>query len=248
MNEKTLEQLVQGEVLLTQVRKLHNEDSKSTGSDYLVQIECAEYIDNPFRPKSLLSVLHEDDSRFVGNKPRFGWTTMTPKAWTKYFGHLADIKTIEALKFSSTTRKDVDSPADWVEGTHFITINALNPSIKIGSEVKRFHVVITETLAQRNGAQPAKLNPKSNDVQTVGKAPIYSTGTVEYEPMPSVFLFSDQMQQAVQEGRLKVDPQVLREYNERIKAMNPSTPAVETPVVPATPAPKEPVVDKFRDA
>lgn len=210
MSKLKVEDLEQGQVLLTNVRKVHNTDEKSTGTNYKVQIECAEFVNNEFREMNALSLLNASDSRFVGNKPRFGWLTVAPKEFEKFFGKLVSLKEVEALEFSSG--EDNVAPENRIEGTHYIQMGILNPEIA----GQRLHVRITEGLIRRNDKQPSKVNPKTNEPQTVNGAPIYVDSTIDFADQDHLFLLSDQMKVAISQGTLRVSAKALRAYNEKI--------------------------------
>ncbi len=188
--------------------------------DYKIQIECCEFLDNPFRPLNAASVFNEGDSRFTGQLPRRGWVTLEPSAWDKYFSKELSIRSenIEKLEFSSTTTGDVKTPADQVEGRHFLYLGVLNPSVIVDGDKYDLHVRVVESTTQRNSGQPQKLNPSTNEVQTLKGLPIYSTSTVDFGKQESIFLLSDQMLAAIQSGTLVVTQETIQKYG--IPAVN----------------------------
>ncbi len=210
-----LEDLQHGDVLLTRVRKVHSYAPNATKDHaaYKIQAECAEFIVNEFRPLNATSLFNEGDSRFVGQKPRRGWVNFEPSQWVKFFGDVIPIEAIEKLQFSSTSQKDVAKSDDQIEGTHFITVNLLNPSIKYGGQDLFLHVRITESLVQRNPQQPPKINPRNNEVQTQNEQPIFVTSVVDFGRQKSIFLLSDQMYAAVKGGMLTFSPEVMEKYH-----------------------------------
>jgi len=73
--KSTLKDLKKGETLLVSIRRVNSSDANTPK----VQLELAEYVDNPTRSqnsgqKALLK-LNAKDSRFQGGKPRRAWTT-----------------------------------------------------------------------------------------------------------------------------------------------------------------------------
>ncbi len=231
-NSSTLEALLHGQVLLTRVRKIHNTDPKRTADhlDYKVQIECAEFIDNPYRPINAASVFNTGDSRFSGNRPRRGWVTLEPAMWTKFFGALVPLAEVAKLDWSSVTGGDVDDASQLVEGKHFITLNVLNPSVELKpGKATTLHVQILEGTVQRNENQPSKKNPALNaegqprqegedmQEQTRYGQPIYTQNSVNFETedgkIPaSRFLVSDQMIRAHKAGTLLLPDAAIEEY------------------------------------
>lgn len=213
----TVEQLKEGDVLLTRVRKIHNYQPGMTrdGKNFKVQIEGAEYIDNPFRPTNAASIFNEGDQRFAAQTPRRGWVTMEPSAWDLYFGEALGVKStdIEALEFSSTSAGDVASPAEQKEKVHFIYLGVLNPTVTYDNKKYELHVRITESTRQRNAAQKPKLNPSNNEVQTLGGHPIFVQAVLDFGKQKSTFLLSDQMREAILQGSLPVSEEVLKAYN-----------------------------------
>lgn len=221
----TVADLKRGQVMLVRVRKVHNKrtDATKDGLDYKCQIELAEFIDNEFRPMTPVGYFNQGDSRFVGNDPRRGFATLEPRMWEKDFGTLASLKEIEGLEFSSTSVGDVKSSEDWKEGVHFISLGVINPAVTIDGVNHKLHVRIVESTIQVNEAQPAKLNPSTNEVQTKDGASIYTLGTVTFGRQKSIFLLSDQMKKAISSGTLQVPDAVLTEavrYNEMLKELS----------------------------
>ncbi len=211
-----VEELQNGHVLLTRVRKVHNDPSKtSEKKDFKVQIEGAEYIDNPFRPVNATSVFNQGDQRFVGNKPRRGWVTLEPSKWDQFFGKQLGVSSedISKLEFSSTSQGDIADPSNLIEGRHFIYIGVLDPVILYDNKQYPLHVKITESTNQRNQYQLPKLNPSNSQIQTLNGVPIYSTGILDFGKQKSIFLLSDQMKEAILNGTLPVSEEVIKQYN-----------------------------------
>ncbi len=222
--EITVEDLLRGDVLLTRVRKIHNLKPEATKDhlDYKFQIEAAEYIDNPFRPLNPTSVFNEGDSRFVGQTPRRGWTTIEPGAWNKYFGMLVSAEEVSKLKFSSTSHQDVQTPDEQKEGIHFITLGVVNPFITINGQKLSLHVQVVETTLQRNKNQRPKLNPSNSEVQTENGNPIFVNGNITFGKIPSIFIESDQMKTAISEGRLQPRATSAETWNTMLASNAPS--------------------------
>lgn len=224
-SEMKVEDLLRGDVLLTRIRKVHNlrPDLTKEHQNYKVQMELAEYIDNPFRPINPTSIFNEGDSRFVGNLPRRGWGTFEPSKWEEFFGNILSIKDIEKLDFSSTSQNDLKSPEEQKEGIHFISLGILNPYIMYDGNKLDLHVQIVESTAQRNKLQPVKINPSDGQMQTKGGKPIFSTGQITFSKQPSYFILSDQMSEAVKQGRLLLPKAAIQLYNDMIAAEVPSS-------------------------
>lgn len=209
--EEMIANLKRGDVLLTGVRKVHNTDKDAPEGAFKVNVECREWIDNEFRPVNAAGLFNKGDSRFVGNTPRAGFATMEPAQYEKYFGQHISIAEVEALEFSS--REDgLTGPDKFVEGKHILYIGLLNPSIQESGQNYKLHVFIQETTVQRNPNQPAKLNPVNGEVQSINTKPIYVNSTIENEKKQSIFLLSDQMRQAIADGRLPVAESVMQKY------------------------------------
>lgn len=239
-----LEDLRKDQVMATVVRKIHNLSPELSKDklDYMIQMEIAEFVDNPWRPLNPTSVAHAGDTRFVGiSRPRRAWLTFEPSNWEQQgYSALISVQEIEALKFSSTTQGDVKSPDDWVLGTHFLTLNVLDPSLSVDSQVLDLHIQINESTLRRNKFQPAKLNPSNDEVQTENGAPIYQNSIVTFGKKESFFILSDQMKQANAEGRLPLDVKQVRAYHQMLSDIRsteftpkqiPTTPGTETPVI-----------------
>lgn len=213
-----VEELKRDQVLLVLVRKVHNTAEKGVTAgdlDYKVQIECAEFIDNPWRPQTATSFFNQGDTRFVGQRPRRGFLTMMPQMWDLCFGKELGISSadIAKLEFSSTTMGDVQNPSERKENVHFIFIGTVNP--RIANAPKGFqpelHVKIVESTIQVNKNQPAKLNPSTKEEQTKDKLPIYQFATITFGKEPSHFELSDQMKAAIGAGSLQVPAETLKE-------------------------------------
>jgi hypothetical protein len=205
-----LSELPKGRVCFTRVRKIHNFDPEAK-YDFKVQIEIAEWVEDPYRSDNPQSDLNAGDSRFARTKPRRAWTSAEFEPFSKHFGHLLDVSLIPALSDSSTSRGDLASASEQVEGTHYIWVGSLDP--KVGE--KAMHISIVETINPRNSAtfvQSPKINPATGEVQTVDGQPIYSNATVFYGKSAKISpIFSDQMELAVMEGRLSLPSDITLE-------------------------------------
>lgn len=212
------EELKRGDVLLVRVRKIHNfkPDQTRDQKNFKVQIELAEHIDNPYRPLNPTSIFNEGDNRFVGFRPRRGFTSFEPSGWQKYFGNLVPIEDIEKLEFSSTTSNDVKSSDEQKEGVHFYYLGVLNPSIQLAGHTLELHVKVIETLVPTNDQAPVKLNPGTDEAQTVNGKPIYQLGQTSFNKGESEFLVSDQMIESMKSGRLPKNREAIQMYNQML--------------------------------
>ena len=133
----TIENLKQGEVLLTQVKKI--EGGK-------VQLEFAEFIDNPTQPTNVLAALNADDERFKQSvrKPRRAWLTASPAMVKQYFG-------VDCSKLG-------DEPVE---------LNILNPTLE-GQElhIQSIDSFVGTPYQMENQKTTAKQFVNTNDGQT----------------------------------------------------------------------------------
>ena len=217
MKKVKLEDLQHGDTLVVNVRKVHNRDPKRK-HDYKLQIEGAEYVENPFRPLNAAGLFNSTDSRFVGNKPRRGWVTIEADRWEHFFPGTISLADLEKLAFSSN--EDDVMPADRKEGVHYRELGILNPQIKVGKLTFGMQVLITESDIRNNEKQNPKVNPAKlgsdglAETQTADGKPIYVRAayelckldevTGERKVVASKFLVSDQMKTAAREGRLSI--------------------------------------------
>ncbi len=183
VTKMTIAELAYGAFLLTQVRKVHNTDPNRK-EDYKIQLEGAEYIENPYRPVTAVAVFNSDDSRFAGSKPRRGWTTMSASNWEKFFPGTIALSEIAKLEFSSGANKV--APADMKEGVHFLTLGIVNPVIDVHGKKFPLGVVITESLVKQNDQQQPKRNPAKlgvdglGQIQTAKNQPIYVRSIIDF--------------------------------------------------------------------
>ncbi len=215
-----VQDLKRGQVLLTRVRKIHNNQPDKTVDhlDYKFQIECAEFLDNPLRPVNAASVFNKGDQRFGGITPRRGYVTIEPEMWNEFFGTALNVpkEAVDQLQFSSTTQGDVNNPREQVEGKHFIYLGVLNPVITYEGHNVELHVRVVESTFQRNEFQRPKINPGTQQVQTKDGAPIFSTGQVVFGKQASIFLLSDQMKQAISNGTLPISIEAVKLYKNQL--------------------------------
>lgn len=176
----TINNLSKGETLLYRIRMVH-EDIKDPSKGFRPSIELAEFIENPFNPRSAIADLNEDDERFDKAKPRF---TFQPTSFEIVVGEgWATKEACDKLIHAKGVKME-----DQKEGVHFITVNYLNPE-RYG---KRLRVQVIETTeTSRRGAQP-KINPKTGALVLSGGKQVFMIPQVAYEGNhKSVFLQSD---------------------------------------------------------
>ena len=82
MNTGSLETLKRGEVLLTSLKGTNFKNPNFPK----VQMELAEFVQDPNRTVSALGLLNSDDERFSGSKPRRAWLTVSPKMLEEKLG------------------------------------------------------------------------------------------------------------------------------------------------------------------
>ena len=119
METGSLETLKRGQTLLTVVKPVNYSDPNKPK----VQIELAEFVQDPNRPVNALAAFNADDDRFSG-KPRRGWLTVSPAMLENLLGIDVDKGTYDG----SGVEQDV---------------NMLNPAI----DGNRLHIQITETVS-----------------------------------------------------------------------------------------------------
>lgn len=184
MNEKVkkaVDSLVDGQVLLSTVRKT------TRGEREKAYLEAFMRIENPNRPQSALSILNEGDDRFSGNRARPGWLTSEPAVAAREFGF--DLKAFEELESST------DIPAaDWKEGRHYLVLNKMNPSLSTPSGKVRLGVRVTESHKQDNDEQPHKINPTTDEPVLSDGQKVYVRSVIDLWDRcigKSTFLLSD---------------------------------------------------------
>ena len=71
-NKPSLETLKEGDTLMVSIRKVyHTKGDASKG--YKASIELAQFIENPDRPTSAISMLNEGDERFASKKAQHAY-------------------------------------------------------------------------------------------------------------------------------------------------------------------------------
>jgi hypothetical protein len=163
----SLETLKFGEVLLTEVRPVNYTDP----SKPKVQIEIAEFVRDPQRSVSALSLFNADDDRFSG-KPRRAWLVVSPAMLKTHLG--------------------VDLPVGFADGDEVIELNILNPMV--GNQPLRIQIEETLTPSEwqsLNIDKAAKRAGKDGPYITHGGNYIFSNTTVVIGEPKHAFLEGD---------------------------------------------------------
>tara|TARA_R110000868_G_scaffold111290_1_gene300714 strand:+ start:1891 stop:2541 length:651 start_codon:yes stop_codon:yes gene_type:complete len=179
-NKPSLETLKEGDTLMVSIRKVyHTKGDASKG--YKASIELAQFIENPDRPTSAISMLNEGDERFASKKAQHAYQPVS--AQVAFKNNWISEESFEALTPS------VGIPiGDQVEGKHFVIVNKLNPTF----DGKRLKVQILESTETNSQAARAKINPRTGVTVTHMGKPVYRTAQVAFEGnSDSRFLASD---------------------------------------------------------
>ncbi len=179
-NKPSLETLKDGDTLMVSIRKVyHTKGDASKG--YKASIELAQFITNPDRPTSAISMLNEGDDRFAAKRPQHAFQPVS--STVAFRNGWITKEAFEALSPSAGI-----AIADQIEGTHYCVVNKLNPTF----DGKRLKVQILESITPSGQSAKAKVNPKTNATVLHGGKPVYRIAQVAFEDnCTSYFLASD---------------------------------------------------------
>jgi hypothetical protein len=172
MKTKALSELVKGETLLTNIRKV-------SGGKY--QIEIREFIENPDAKPNVAAIFNKSDERFASNIAK------TRAAWQA--GEAKDIS--EALGFDVT-----ELTYNTVDGRELAEVNMLNPMIA----GERLHIRLVDSFEQSNEKQQPKqvVDKKTGEITHFmcdGKHIYQSTQIVIGTPVHSVIKSDERVKQ-----------------------------------------------------
>ena len=182
LNSGSIEELNVGETIFTQLIV--------TASKKNYQVEFAERIDRGTASGNLLAALNDGDERFSGDKPRYGWMTVTLKGFCKSFG--LDPKEVVSKANKTKTSK----------GKEAYTLNILNPVFSDKGATKQYEgqrarLEITETTTppsewSKDNFERSAKQVNGEFITHNGMAIFTETNMVPYEP-EHTFLESDRI-------------------------------------------------------
>lgn len=172
LNSGSLETLKKGNSLLTRVRPVFENAAEKSGVK--LQLEIVEVLNNP----TALAMLNKGDSRFNSDvKPRYGWLTVVPEMFYQEFNIPKSVQEEIDILDNSTGMKNDERQ----EGTHFKTLNILNPYAQsLGEEAGALRLKLYESKTPMSDQDEPKINPSNNQPVTSGGSLVYTTITVEY--------------------------------------------------------------------